>query len=189
MDDIEDHYPRTRPLTIEDVKLAVRTAAAAYGCRQFTLVGRGSTAASMPESAEKLRSTIDIDLFPTWEPEKAQSWTEADTQIGRYSQFQHENGFYVERLGEWTLLSQPKGWEQRAIRLVVDDIDVLVLHPLDLAYNKLEAGRAKGIEFMREGLNCGAYKLAELEAFIREHSPDESTRDLILKNLDQSVRS
>ena len=186
MDELDDDTPITRPLTFEDVMLAVQTAAEAYGCRQFTLVGRGSLAASMPDSAETLRATIDIDLFPPWNPDQALPWAVQDTKIGRYSVFQDKHGFYVERVGEWTLLNQPAGWEDRALKLVIDGIDVVVLHPLDLAYNKLEAGREKDIEFMRDGLVCGAYKLAEVEAFIHEHAPDRSTLDLILTNLGQA---
>lgn len=188
MDELDNDSPITRPLTLEDVKLAVRTAATAYGCLKFTLVGRGSIAASMPDSADGLRSTIDIDLFPPWEPEKALLWAVADTKIGRYSVFQNEHGFYVERVGEWTLLSQPKGWDQRALKLVIDDIEVLVIHPLDLAYNKLEAGRDKDIAFMREGLTSGAYLFSEVESFIIEHSPDQATRDLILFNLNLALK-
>ena len=187
MDELDDDTPISRPLTFEDVKLAVRTAAAAYGSQQFTLVGRGSLAASMPDSAESLRATIDIDLFPPWKPEQALPWAVADTKIGRYSVFQDQHGFYVERVGEWTLLNQPHGWEDRALKFEIDGVHVVVIHPLDLAYNKLEAGRRKDIDFMREGLSSGAYNLAEVESFIREHAPDDATRDLILANLTQAL--
>ena len=183
MDDLEDDLPLSRPLTMQDVRLAVRTAAESYGSRQFTIVGRGSLAASMPESADKLRSTIDIDLFPPWDETKAGAWAAVDTNIGRYSLFQEKNGFYVERVGEWTLMTQAAGWNERAMRLEVDGIEILVLHPLDLAYNKLEAGREKDIVFMREGLNCKAYDFVEVRDFVHKHAPDPDTRELILENL------
>ena len=187
MDDLEDDLPLSRPLTLQDVRLAVRTAAESYGASQFTIVGRGSLAASMPDSAEKLRSTIDIDLFPPWDESKAVTWAVADTQIGRYSAFQEKNGFYVERVGEWTLMTQAAGWNERALHLELDGVEVLVLHPLDLAYNKLEAGREKDIAFMREGLNCKAYDYVEVLEFIQEHAPDSDTRQMILENLRQAA--
>ncbi len=65
----------------------------------------------------------------------------------------------------------------------IDDIEVFVLHPLDLAYNKLEAGRAKDIEFMREGLRCRAYSFDEVSDFIVRFAPEDETRRLILENL------
>lgn len=183
MDDLEDDLPLSRPLTMQDVRLAVRTAAESYGSREFTIVGRGSLAASMLESADKLRSTIGNDLFPPWDESKAVTWAVADTKIGRYSSFQEKNGFYVERVGEWTLMTQAAGWNERALRLEVDGIEVLVLHPLDLAYNKLEAGREKDIAFMREGLNCKAYDYVEVLEFVQKYAGDRMTRDLILENL------
>jgi len=131
--------------------------------------------------------TADIDLFAPFRPDRVSAWAEADRLVSVESEFFVKHGFYIERVGEWTLMSQPPGWQDRAIALKVDDIDVLVLHALDLAYNKLEAGRRKDLEFMREGLDCGAYKLDEVKTFVADHAPDEVTRELILKNLEEAA--
>ena len=177
-----------KPLGYAEFVTAVRKAAEIYGERMFIVVGRGSLSATMPEAAASLRMTGDIDLFAPFNPDRIDAWTQADPSVSVESSFFLEHGFYIERVGEWTLISQPPGWQQRALSLKVDDVDVLAIHPLDLAYNKLEAGREKDIDFMREGLTNGAYKLAEVEAFIREHSPDEATRELILNNLNLALR-
>lgn len=165
---------------------AVKKAAEVYGERLFIIVGRGSLSATMPDAAASLRMTGDIDLFSPFNAERLDAWVEADSLVSVESSFFIEHGFYIERVGEWTLISQPAGWQERALALTIDDIEVLVIHPLDLAYNKLEAGRDKDIAFMREGLTSGAYKFAEVESFIREHAPDDGTRELILANLNLS---
>ncbi len=178
-----------KPLGYQEFITAVRKAADIYGERLFVVVGSGSLSATMPHASEALRMTGDIDLFAPFQPERLDAWVAADSLVSVESRFFLDHGFYIERVGEWRLLSQPTGWQQRALTLKVDDIDVLVLHPIDLAYNKLEAGRQKDINFMRVGLSSGAYSMAEVETFIRQHAPDDATRDLILANLYQAVES
>jgi hypothetical protein len=153
-----------KPLGYQEFIIAVRKAADIYGERLFIVVGRGSLSATMPHASENLRMTGDIDLFAPFQADKLDAWVAADPMVSVESPFFLEHGFYIERVGEWTLLSQPPGWQERALTLKVDEIDVLVLHPLDLAYNKLEAGRQKDIDFMREGLTSGAYSFAEVDA-------------------------
>ncbi len=185
---IDDDQEPSRTLSMDDVILAVRTAAEAYGVKSFVVVGRGSLAASMSGASAELRATMDVDLFPPWDESKAAVWAAADTRIGRRSAFRAEHGFYVERVGEWTLLSQPKGWEDRALRMRVDDIEVAVLHPLDLAYNKLEAGREKDLAFMAEGLRSGAFVYAEVRRFIENAELDVDMRPMVLQALDAAKK-
>lgn len=176
-----------KPLTLASFEIAIRTAAEVYGEKLFIVVGRGSVAVTLPGSSDHLRSTADIDLFAPFDPAKVDAWAQLDGSISVESPFFIENGFYIERVGEWTLISQPSGWQERATHLEVDDIEVFVLHPLDLAYNKLEAGRPKDIEFMREGLNCKAYDYVEVLEFIQKHAPDPETREMILERLRQAA--
>ena len=155
---------------------AIKKAAEVYRCDHFIVVGRGSLSASMPDAPAALRTTGDIDLFSTFDAEKLEQWTNADPSVGVGSEFFDEHGFYIERVGEWTLMDQPEGWQDRAIQMHVEGIDVLVLHPLDLAYNKLDAGRA-------EGLRCGAYQRIELEAFVMKGATEAWRRDEMIGKL------
>lgn len=173
----------TKPLNLACFETAIRKAAQVYGEKQFIVVGRGSTAVTLPDSSDELRRTADIDLFAPFDPAKVDEWAAMDSLVGVESPFAMENGFYIERVGEWTLLSQPPGWQERAIHMMVDEVEVYLLHPLDLAYNKLEAGRPKDIAFMREGLNCGAYDHSEVFDFIQKHAVEPETRRLIHENL------
>ncbi len=172
-----------KALTLASFEIAIRKAAEVYGEKQFIVVGRGSLAVTLPECADDLRRTADIDLFAPYDPDKIDAWAALDSTIAVESAFFVEHGFYIERVGEWTLLSQPSGWQERALHLYVDDIEVYVLHPLDLAYNKLEVGRPKDIEFMRLGFNCKAYEYVEVLEFIQTLAPDRHTREMILERL------
>lgn len=177
----------THPLTFTSFEIAIRKAAEVYDEKQFIVVGRGSVAVTLPGSSDDLRRTNDIDLFAPFDPMKIDAWEKADATVAAESPFFIEHGFYIERVGEWTLLSQPSGWQQRATQLQIDDIEVIVIHPLDLAYNKLEAGRPKDLEFMREGLRCRAYSFEEVSNFITRFAPEDETRRLILENLRQAA--
>lgn len=176
-----------KPLTLASFEIAIRSAAEVYGEKLFIVVGRGSVAVTLPESSDHLRRTGDFDLFAPFDPAKVDSWAALDHTVSVESSFFIEHGFYIERVGEWTLISQPAGWQERATHLHIDEIEVFVLHPLDLAYNKLEAGRPKDIDFMREGLNCKAYDYVEVRDFIQKHAPDHDTREMILERLHQAA--
>jgi hypothetical protein len=176
-----------QPLTFASFEIAIRKAAEVYGEKQFIVVGRGSLAVTMPSSSDQLRRTGDIDLFAPYDPAKIDAWAAVDHTVSAESPFFIAHGFYIERVGEWTLISQPAGWQARATNLHIDDIEVYVLHPLDLAYNKLEAGRPKDIDFMREGLRCKAYDYVDVLEFIQQHAPDQGTREMILEKLRQSA--
>lgn len=68
----------------------------------------------------------------------------------------------------------------------VDDIKAIVLHPIDLAYNKLEAGRDKDIVFIAEGLRCGVYQLDALENFIRQGAKEDWRLEMMFTNLQRA---
>ena len=127
--------------------------------------------------------TEDIDLYPTGEGLDYDVLAKLDPELGVQSDFFAKHGFYVQRVGDWTVMYQPEGWEGRAIRLEVDGIKAIVLHPIDLAYNKLDAGRDKDIEFIAEGLRCGVYQLPSLEDFIRQGTKEDWRLEALLTNL------
>lgn len=178
-----------KPLSFDEFALAMKKAAEVYQERFFVVVGRGSLSVSMPEASAALRTTGDIDLFAPHNPDRLDAWSAADALVSVESPFFVEHGFYIERVGEWTLLSQPAGWQTRALQMRIDDIDLLILHPLDLAYNKLEAGRSKDIEFMAEGIRSGAYDVTEVRTFIEVNAPDVESRNLVLDALKSAIAS
>lgn len=174
-------------LGIDEFRAALHAAAEVYGFNEFVVVGRGSLSASMPDSSAQLRMTEDIDLYPLGESLDYDALAKHDPELGIQSDFFAKHGFYVQRVGDWTVMDQPPGWQDRALRIETNGVHALVLHPLDLAYNKLDAGRPKDIEFMREGLQTKAYDYSEVLEFIQKHAPDSAVREKILGCLRQAI--
>jgi hypothetical protein len=42
--------------------------------------------------------------------------------VGQGSVFESDFDFYVERLGDWTMLTQPAGWLERCVVVSVEDV-------------------------------------------------------------------
>jgi len=84
-------------------------------------------------------------------------------------------------------MTQPDSWKDRAQLLETADsegqtITAYCLQPIDLAYNKLEAGREKDYVFILSLIKNGIITLVELENFIRENSL-EDTQEILANNL------
>lgn len=180
-----------KELFIEDLKLALRAAAVAYDRRRFVILGSAAILASHPDAPSFLRLSADIDMFPLRKLDTT-DFQSGDEQVGQASEFEVEHDFYIERLGDWTMLSQPEGWLERCIRYRTE-VDVggqreavegYCLRPLDLAYNKLEAGRDKDVNFVAGLITEGIISLSGLESFIAEGCPHEELMPRVLKNLE-----
>jgi hypothetical protein len=179
------HEPK--PLDLSDVHDALRAAAEAYGREQFIIVGVGSLAASQLPIDSQLRSTVDIDLFPTWDASQATRWAAADLSIGNGSPFHRDHGFYIERVGEWTTQQLPSTWASRATHLHIDSIHAQVIHPLDLIYAKLTAARQKDLYFVRRVIELQVFTQQQIEDFITTETPDSKHREQLLTRLTESL--
>jgi len=144
-----------RELFEQDLRLALAAAANAYKRKRFVVVGSAAILATFPDAPSFLRLSADI--------------------------------------GDWTMLSQPEGWFERCVQYSttgqIDGDDVTVdgyaLHPLDLAYNKLEAGRDKDLNFVGGLISEDLICLEKLEKFIKGGCPHEELLPAIIKNLDK----
>jgi hypothetical protein len=99
--------------------------------------------------------SADIDLFPRVR-ESAEINAVIAARCGAGSEFEDENGFYVEGVGRWTLLTAPPDWEERLVRVETPSGVVgWCLSALDLAVVKLDAAREKDLRYVREMLRAG----------------------------------
>ena len=81
---------------------------------------------------------------------------EFEELLGKRSEFAQTHGFYVEHAGESLLTDLlPDGWRERATCLVMDAVSVLLLAPVDIAINKLDAGRPKDFDHLSQMLRSG----------------------------------
>ncbi len=145
------------------------------------IVGMASTAHSIPALRGML--TDDIDLFT---PDAETCFLdEVISSVGEGSEFASRHGFYVERLGSWVLLTQPRGWMERALLLPHANLTIRVLHPVDLLYNKLETGRKKDLEGALLILKYGAVSADQIRDFVQKAETPEETKRAILQNLNK----
>lgn len=117
-------------------------------------MGSAALIGSVERPPKSLVNTIDIDIFPLRGQAANFDMEAVDQQIGEQSQFRVKHGFYVERVGDWTVMDQPAGWKERATRI------------------ELSAGREKDISFVTKMLQERIVTPGDLEKFIRAGSPD-----------------
>ena len=166
-------------ITQSDLIEAAEAVAQITGQAHIFIIGMASTAQSVPTMSEML--TDDIDLFT---PDAESCFLEeVIASVGEGSSFEGSHGFYVERLGTWVLLTQPRGWMERALIIPHPTLTIRVLHPLDLVYNKLETGRKKDLEGVTLILRSGAVTAEQIYAFVQDAETPEETKLAIVKNL------
>ncbi len=184
--------PVGRELFEQDLNLALSAAASAYNRKRFVIVGSAAILATYPDAPSFLRLSADIDMFPIRKLEVT-DFQSGDDKVGQASAFEVEHDFYIERLGDWTMLSQPEGWFERCVKYSTKGIvqgkevtiDGYALRPLDLAYNKLEAGRDKDLNFVGGLIAEKLIKLSDLEEFIKVGCPHKDLLPSISENLDK----
>lgn len=167
-------------ITAELLRAAALRLAELTGESSFVLVGAGSLAITAPGCGGLARSD-DVDMWPR--NNETAALDECIDHLGEGSPFHDEYGFYIERVGSWTLLTQPVGWESRATIVNFDGIEVLALGLMDLAYNKLEANRSKDEEFLKSSIEEGLIRIDDLEKFIVDNAPSVEARERAIKNL------
>ena len=177
-----------RGLFEADLHSALLAASEAYGRNRFVVVGSAAILASHPDAPDYIRRSADIDMFPL--PSLAgPDMEKGDQLVGQGSLFEVEHDFYVERLGDWTMLTQPAGWLERCVVVSVKNVTGYCLHPLDLAYNKTEAGRKKDAVYVAGIIHEGYLTAEKLESFIHSHCPDEELKPGVLENFEKVVNA
>lgn len=172
-----------KALTRHDLLLALDKCSALTGDREFVVVGSISILGSQPAAPRNLTVSADIDLFPRV-GESGEKNELIDKHFGQGSQFELDNNFYIEGVGSWTMMTSPKGWEKRLVPIDSDGgVIGWCLDPFDLAYNKLEAGREKDLQYVGEMLRANILPTMTLRGFLRRHAPDEPVREKLEKNL------
>lgn len=173
-------------ITRELLGVAIRELAQLTGEKEFVAVGRGTLAITAPPELAQLATTDDVDIWPRHN-EKA-ALDESIFALGEASKFHEQYGFYIERLGSWTLLTQPPGWESRATVLRFGENSLLVLGLMDLLYNKLEADRPKDRDFIQEAIICKLADVDALRKFVHDFAPNAEARETLLGNLGDIVK-
>jgi len=173
-----------KELTRFDLDLALDNCARLTGDREFIVVGSVSILGAKPQAAGALTVSADIDLFPRFN-ESGDKNELIEKHFGAGSRFELENSFYIEGVGSWTMMTSPEGWENRMIPIISPaGVTGWCLDPFDLAYNKLEAGREKDIQYVAEMVRSDITPELSLATFLRQHAPNQE----VLRNLEENLR-
>ncbi len=173
-----------KALTRHDLLLALDKCSALTGDREFVVVGSISILGSQPAAPRNLTVSADIDLFPRF-GESGEKNELIDKHFGQGSQFALDNNFCIEGVGSWTMMTSPAGWDKRMIPIVSPSgVTGWCIDPFDLAYNKLEAGREKDLQYVGEMVRSEITPELSLATFLQRHAPNED----VLRNLEENLQ-
>jgi len=135
---------------------------------EFVVIGSQAILAQIPDPPRLLTYSNEVDFYPLHAPEKADL---IDGVIGELSRFHETYGYYAHGVAPETATLALK-WREWAVTLETPLMEGAIghcLHPVDVAYSKLAAGREKDFAFIRELIRCELIKagtLAGLCAFL-----------------------
>ena len=143
----------------------VRAASAITQEDTFVVIGSQAILASFPDAPELLLRSLEADVYPLHDPEKADL---IDGDLGDGSMFHDQFGYYAHGVGPETAKA-PAGWEERLVRVEVvtpygpkDEALALCLEPHDLVLAKCARGDERDWEFADAALAAGLVDLAVL---------------------------
>lgn len=133
--------------------------------QDIVVVGSQALLAQHPEPPESLARSIEADVYPIENPERA---IEIDGAIGEESQFHATFAYYAHGVGPETAKA-PEGWQDRLVPVVNENTEgftgwCMEIH--DLVLSKCLAGREKDWEYARAALSAGLVERAALLALV-----------------------
>lgn len=111
---------------------------------------------------EIVRKSVECDFLLL--QQMAQLRPDITENLGIFSDYQQQTGFYADVLGLATVVL-PSGWEKRLVGLKTEDGEILAfcveIH--DVAVSKLMAGREKDFEFLQTAFQA---EYLQIETFL-----------------------
>jgi hypothetical protein len=171
--DLEDALDRCRQLT---------------GISEFVVVGSQAILGAFPNASDFLRTSQDVDLFA-----KDGTTPELTNLIyknfGPESAFEQSKGFYIESVGEWTMMTALPGWADRVVKVQGPAGAIgWCLSPLDIAYNKADAGREKDLLYLAELFRMRLVRPSEIKSAMEAFEFPEETIALINERVQEAIR-
>lgn len=163
-----------------ELEHVLRASSAITDENEFIVIGSQAILGKFPDAPRLLRQSIEVDLYPKKRPELAEV---IDGSIGELSAFHHEFGYYAHGIGPETAIL-PQDWQIRLVPVQNANTRQAIgfcLHPLDLAYSKLAAGRTKDLEYLKRLFRYGYVKRTELKKLIAGTN-DEKLKTLLETN-------
>lgn len=158
-------------LNRQQLEHILRAAGSITNEAEFVVVGSQAILAAPERPPEVLLVSIEADLYPRHKPELSDL---IDGTIGELSPFHQTFGYYGHGVGPKTA-TVPDGWESRLLAVSNENTHGVTgwcLHPLDIAYSKLAAGRPKDLTYVSSLLEHGLLDESALRELI-DGSVDE----------------
>ena len=148
------------------------------------VVGSQSILGQFPDAPAELLTSIEADVYPRSDPEKA---IIIDGAIGELSSFHAHFGYYVHGVGPETALLPPD-FQKRLVEVRnanTNGYSGWCLEANDLAVSKLAAGREKDKAFVRDLLKYKMVSCPIMADRAKTLPVDHQIRDSVLSQIHQ----
>lgn len=169
----------------EELEDAIRHATRATEQREVLVIGSQAILGSYDETQLPERATLseEVDIAPIADDEEYTLATLIDVNLGEWSQFHVDHGFYVQGVNVTTAVL-PNGWEARTVQVAPDGPNgplARCLDPHDLCAAKLVRGEEKDLEFVGALVEAGLIDPASLVRICKKLPVSESRRDVTIR--------
>jgi hypothetical protein len=169
----------------EELEDAIRHATRVTEQREVLVIGSQAILGSYDETQLPERATLseEVDIAPIADDEEYTLATLIDVNLGEWSQFHVDHGFYVQGVNVTTAVL-PNGWEARTVQVAPDGPNgplARCLDPHDLCAAKLVRGEEKDLEFVGALVEAGRIDPASLVRICKKLPVSESRRDVTIR--------
>lgn len=169
----------------EELEEAIRHATRVTEQREVLVIGSQAILGSYDETQLPERATLseEVDVAPITDDEDYTLATLIDANLGEWSQFHVDHGFYVQGVNVTTAVL-PNGWEARTVQVAPDGPSGPLgrcLDPHDLCAAKLVRGEEKDLEFVGALVEAGLIDPASLVRICKKLPVSESRRDVTIR--------
>jgi len=167
-----------------DLEEAIRHATRVTRQRELLIIGSQAILGSFSENQLPELATIseEVDIAPVIDDEDHSLATIIDAELGEWSSFHEEHGFYVQGVNLTTAIL-PKGWESRTVLVAPDGPGgslAQCLDPHDLCAAKLVRGDPKDKEFVNSLVEAGLIDPATLVRVCKKIPVGEARRGVTI---------
>jgi hypothetical protein len=164
---------------------AIRHATRVTQQREVLVIGSQAILGSYDETQLPLRATLseEVDIAPISDDEEHTLATLIDVNLGEWSQFHMDHGFYVQGVNVTTAVL-PNGWEARTVQVAPDGPSgplARCLDPHDLCAAKLVRGDRKDIEFVDALVGAGLINSAALVRICKKLPVSDTRREIAIR--------
>ena len=164
---------------------AIRHATRVTHQREVLVIGSQAILGSYDETQLPLRATLseEVDIAPITDDEDCTLATLIDANLGEWSQFHMDHGFYVQGVNVTTAVL-PNGWEARTVQVAPDGPNgslARCLDPHDLCAAKLVRGDRKDMEFVDALVGAGLIIPAALVRICKKLPVNDTRRETAIR--------